>query len=173
MGYVRTAGMSTAQRRARRRAALVIASLLIGLLLVFAVALAAMQGWITLSGGGAADDVQQTTSAPAPTVKASDVVVNVFNATDTAGLASRAADGLRARGFAVDAVGNDSVELEGVGVIRHGPTGLEGATLLKDSLPKGITLVADDRESTVVDLVLGTKWEDLPTAEDATSTGKD
>lgn len=172
MGYVRTAGMSTAARRARRRAALVIASLLLGLLLVFILALASVQGWITLPG--TAGDVEETTVATVapPPPEPGDVSVNVFNATDAAGLASRAGDALRARGFAVDGVANDpaGAEVPGVAIIRYGPSGEQAAQVLLEALPGGVELVPVPDETGTVDLVLGDQWEDLPTAEDAAET---
>ena len=166
MGYVRTAGMSTAARRARRRAALVITSLLIGLLVVFAIALATMQGWISF-GDGDTDEVAVTSSAPAPTIEPGEITVNVFNSTGTAGLAGRAAEALKERGYQVDQVGNDDAEVGRLAEIRHGPEGLEKAQALKDALPKWIKLVEDDREGDTIDLILGDKWKDLPDAEDA------
>lgn len=168
MGYVRTAGMSTAARRARRRAALVILSLLLGLLLAFGVAVATMQGWITFSGDGDdGDAVTATTEAPEVVLAPGDIVVNVLNSTDTAGLAGRTADALRTRGYAVDQVGNDGTDVTSAGVIRHGPEGLAAAEALQEALPEGITLEADERTDESVDLVLGDAWEELPTAEDA------
>lgn len=173
MGYVRTAGMSTAARRARRRAALVITSLLAGLVVVFVLAFASMQGWITFPGTGGEDDVVATTVAPPP-LEPGDVAVNVFNATDTAGLAGRAGEALRARGFAVDGVANDpeGADVPGVGIIRYGPSGEEGARLLQSSLPDGVELVPVTSESDVVDLVLGDGWTDLPTADDAATSAE-
>jgi hypothetical protein len=165
--------MSTAARRARRRAALVIASLLLGLLLVFILALASVQGWITLpgTGGGEAGETATATVAPPP-LEPGDVAVNVFNATDTAGLASRAGDALEARGFAVDGVANDpeGAEVPGVAIIRYGPSGERAARVLLEQLPEGVELVAVPSESATVDLVLGDQWQDLPSAEDAAQT---
>ncbi len=170
MGYVRTAGMSTAARRARRRAALVIVAVLVGLLLVFGVAMAYVQGWITLPGdGGTADDTTVTSTAPVAAVSPSEVSVNVYNAGGIAGAAGRAGEALRARGFAVATVSNDpeGADVPGVGVIRHGPDGLEEATLLQDTVPEGVELLEDTRSSASVDLVLGQQWEDLPAADAA------
>lgn len=170
MGYVRTAGMSTAARRARRRAALVIVAVLVGLLLVFGVAMAYVQGWVTLPGDdGAADDTAVTSTAPVASVSPSEVSVNVYNAGGIAGAAGRAGEALRARGFAVATVSNDpeGADVPGVGVIRHGPTGVEEATLLLESLPEGVELLEDTRSSASLDLVLGEQWEDLPAADAA------
>ncbi|ANS79907.1 hypothetical protein SGUI_2511 [Serinicoccus hydrothermalis] len=172
MGYVRTAGMSTAARRARRRAAMVIVGLLGVLALALVIAMATMQGWFGL-GGGEADQSEQTVAAPTPTLAAEDVVVNVFNSTGRAGLAGRASDGLTARGFTVDGVDNADASIEGPGQILHGPSGAEAAQLLADALPQEVELVQDEREDASVDLILGEAWEDLPAAEDAEETGED
>ncbi|GAA1166485.1 hypothetical protein GCM10009584_04320 [Ornithinimicrobium humiphilum] len=172
MGYVRTAGMSTAARRARRRAALVIVAVLLGLLLVFGFALAYMQGWVTLPGGDRGGDEATATSAPpVATVTPAEVSVNVFNAGGIPGAAGRAGEALRARGFAVATVANDpeGADVPGIAILRHGPTGIEEAQLLQASLPEGVELVADTRSSSSVDLVLGEQWEDLP-APDAAAT---
>ncbi|WP_130011371.1 LytR C-terminal domain-containing protein [Serinicoccus sediminis] len=160
MGYVRTAGMSTAARRARRRAAMVMAALLGVLVLAVVLAMASMQGWFGM--GGQADEAPETVAAPTPTLAAEDVVVNVFNSTGVSGLAGRASEGLQARGFTVDGVDNSGADLEGPGQIIHGPAGLEGARLLADSLPQEVELVQDEREDETLDLVLGDAWEDLP-----------
>ena len=174
MGYVRTAGMSTAARRARRRAMLVILALLAGLLLVFALSLAYVQGWLGTPGGGA-DDASSSTAvvAPAPALEPSSVTVNVYNATSTAGLAGRTGDAVRARGFTVGTVANDpeGADIPGVGVIRHGESGLAGAQLLLAQLPEGVELVDDGRQAASVDLVLGDGWQDLPAVDGNTTTG--
>lgn len=165
MGYVRTAGMSTAARRARRRAALVIVAVLLGLLLVFGFAMAFVQGWFGLNEGGGADDASVTTAvpAPAPAVAPEDVPVNVYNANAGDGAAGRAGEALQARSFDVLTVANDpeGATIDGVAVIRHGPEGVEEAGALRDALPEGVELVQDEREAVSVDLVLGSQWEDL------------
>lgn len=175
MAYVRTAGMSTAARRARRRAAMVIVAVLVFLLLVFGVAMAYVQGWVALPGGGdgSADDTAVTSSAPPEaSVSPAEVSVNVYNAGGIAGAAGRAGEALRARGFAVATVANDpeDADVPGVAVVRHGPTGIEEATLLQRSLPEEVELVEDGRSSSSVDLVLGEQWQDLPAADDAATT---
>ncbi|MGD8201969.1 LytR C-terminal domain-containing protein [Ornithinimicrobium sp. W1679] len=175
MGYVRTAGMSTAARRARRRAVLVIVALLLGLLLVFGFALAYVQGWFGLNEGGT-DDAAVTTAvpAPAPSLAPEDVPVNVYNANAGSGAAGRAGEALRARSFDVLTVANDpeGATIDGVAVVRHGPEGLEEAQVLLDALPEGVELVEDGREALSVDLVLGSQWEDLaaPDADEGAET---
>ncbi|MFX0538574.1 LytR C-terminal domain-containing protein [Ornithinimicrobium sp. Y1847] len=176
MGYVRTAGMSTAARRARRRAALVITTLLLGLVLVFSLAFASMQGWITFPGGSGGDTADTTAATvPPPALRSQDIVVNVYNSTQTAGLAGRAAESLRERNFQVDTVGNAGEAYEGVGVIRYVPEGERAARALRDALPDGVDLeeLGEDGSGTdrVVDLILGTEWEDLPGTGDGEGDG--
>lgn len=166
MGYVRTAGMSTAKRRARRRTALVLLSLLLLLAVSFGVAVATMQGWLTFGGEGSTDETAITTSA-APTLEPGDITINVYNSTETAGMAGRAAEALKERGYRIDQVGNADEDIERLAHIRHGPDGLEAAQALKDALPQWIRLEEIEREGDTVDLVLGDKWKDLPTAQDA------
>lgn len=176
MGYVRTAGMSTAARRARRRAALVITGLLLALLVVFGLSMAFVQGWIGTPGGGgdqAADTA--TVSAPPPGVTAAEVSVNVYNAGGIPGAAGRAGEALRARSFSVATVANDPLgaDVPGYAVIRHGPEGVEEAELLKELLPQDVELVDDGREAATVDLVLGAEWEDLPSADEAAAPSEE
>lgn len=173
MGYVRTAGMSTAARRARRRAGLVMAGLVLALLLALVLALAFMQGWFGLGQGGE-DDAAQTTavSVPPPSMTPEEVTLNVFNATDRAGLAGRTAEALRERGFEVEGVDN-SDPVEGAGVIRYGPDGQQQAELLAETIDQGLVLDLDEREGTAVDLVLGPDWTDLAADTESTTEGSD
>ncbi|AXH96275.1 LytR C-terminal domain-containing protein [Ornithinimicrobium avium] len=166
MGYVRTAGMSTAARRARRRAALVISGLLLALLVVFGLAMAFVQGWISTPGGSGDAAATSAVSAPPPAMTVAEVSVNVYNAGGIPGAAGRAGESLRERGYSVATVANDpeGADVPGVGVIRHGPKGIEEAELLRADLPGSVELVDDGRDSAVVDLVLGAQWEDLPAA---------
>lgn len=164
MGYVRTTGMSTAARRARRRAALVITGLLLALLVVFVVAMAFVQGWISMPGGGGDAAATSAVSAPPPALTAAEVSVNVYNAGGIPGAAGRAGDALRQRGFSVATVANDpeGADVPGTAVIRHGPKGLAQAELLLTELPDSVELVDDGRDNASVDLVVGESWEDLP-----------
>lgn len=175
MGYVRTAGMSTAARRARRRAFLVMTGLVLLLAAAFLVALAFMQGWFGLGQGGDGDDAALTSPAAvteAPSVSPEEVTVTVFNATDREGLAGRTADALRSRGFQIEGVDN-AEPVDGSGVVRHGADGGEQAELLAETVGQGVTTQLDDRGGTAVDLVLGPDWEDLPAAGDeAEQTGR-
>ena len=107
------------RRRARRRHAL---TLLIALLFVVA---AGWYGWSLLRSSEA--ESTQVVACPAPTDPAVPLVpgqvqVNVFNATDRAGLARNVATELQARGFVVGAVDNDplNAEVPSPAIVRYG-----------------------------------------------------
>ena len=87
------------------------------------------------------------------------VTVNVYNATDRAGLARSTADVLKARGFAIGTIANDPLgtTVTGVAEVRHGPDGLAEAQLVVFYVP-GAVLVADKRTDATVDLVLGEEF---------------
>ena len=77
MGYVRTAGLSTAARRTRRRTALVITGLLAVLALILLLSVAGMQGWFGLGEGGSDDSAASTAAVvPAPALTALPVSTN-------------------------------------------------------------------------------------------------
>lgn len=174
MGYVRTAGMSTAQRRARRRTALVITALLAVLALALLISLATVQGWFGPRQGGGDEAAVTSAAVPAPGLRPEQVSVDVLNGTSTSGLAGRTAEALRTRGFEVGSVDNADIA-EGPGLIRHGPEGQEGAEVLARSVGQDLELVLQpDLGGTDVVLVLGPDWEELPTAdEDAGTQGAD
>ncbi|GAA1147313.1 LytR C-terminal domain-containing protein [Ornithinicoccus hortensis] len=179
MGYVRTAGMSTAARRRRRRTALVLTGLLVLLIAVFAYAGAYYKGWLGSDEESAGGDGEQVTAtATAEPLQPEDVQVNVYNATDRAGLATRTAAALDARGYDVQTSDNDPEKstVEGAAHIRFGPEGAEAAAVLHDLVPDA-ELLEDERESAEIDLVLGPDFEEFPEIEDEesepTSTGGD
>lgn len=163
MAYVRTGGMSTAARRRRRRTALVLTGLTLMLVIVLVYAVAYYQGW--LGSEDSAADADQVT-ATAPPLQPGDVRVNVYNANGEPGLAGRTSEELESRGFVVDAVDNDpeNASIAHSADIRHGPDGLRAAELMQQSVP-GSELVADERESAEIDLVLGDGFEQLAPAE--------
>ena len=99
--------------------------------------------------------------------KPAKVKVNVYNATTTAGLASKTATALEDRGFRVGKVANDPVgrAITGVAEIRFGPKGAEEAQLLLLYVP-GSQLVELDRTGRQVDLAMGDAFAGLaPQAE--------
>lgn len=172
MGYVRTAGMSTAARRRRQRTALVLTTLVLLLLVVFGYATAYYQGWIG-SDEDSTDTSQVTQTVPP--LQPGDVSVNVYNATGRAGLAGRTAQALEARGFGVESIADDpeNATIEEVGTVRFGPDGDRSALLLRESVP-GLRFVPDAREGATVDLVLGDGFEELPEvpADDTATTAE-
>ncbi|HET7822791.1 MAG TPA: LytR C-terminal domain-containing protein [Ornithinibacter sp.] len=89
--------------------------------------------------------------------------VNVYNASDRVGLAGSVARSLRERGFVIAKVANDpsSRKAPKVAEIRYGAKGEAQAKLLRTTLPKGTTLVKDQRKVATVDLALGAKYTTL------------
>jgi hypothetical protein len=90
------------------------------------------------------------------------VTVNVYNATATAGLASKTATALEDRGFAVGKVANDPADrdITGVGEIRFGPKAADDARLLLLFVP-GAELVELKRQGPRVDLAMGDAFAGL------------
>ena len=99
------------------------------------------------------------------------VRVNVYNATQTPGLASGTAEVLRARGFTVKEVGNavGNRQVTSLGEIRYGPKGKPSAELLEYYFP-GAALIPDGRSKRVVDVLLGEKFTAV--VDDATVAAK-
>ncbi len=96
-------------------------------------------------------------AAPADELPAAAKVrVNVYNATEVSGLASKTARELKRRGFAIKEVANDPVgiPIEGVARIRYGPSSLLRAELLAYYVP-GAELVEIERDGPKIDLALG------------------
>ncbi|WP_162802287.1 LytR C-terminal domain-containing protein [Ornithinimicrobium murale] len=174
MGYVRTAGMSTAARRRRRRAALVLTALVTLLAAIGLYALAYFQGWLPGGDGGSSDQDQVTATATAPALQPEDVTVNVYNASGAVGIAGRTSEALASHGYSIDAVDNapQGTETPQVAEIHHGPEGEEAAQLLGTLIPDAV-LVADTREIAEIDLYIGTDFVELesaPADDSATAT---
>ena len=89
--------------------------------------------------------------------------VNVYNASDRVGLAGSVARSLRERDFVIGKVANDpsSRKAPKIAEIRYGAKGEAQAKLLRTTLPKGTTLVKDQRKVATVDLALGAKYTTL------------
>lgn len=166
MSYIVESGASSS-RRAKRRRALVTLSV-VALMLFFAF-------WYAYSYYQASDErraAARPTCTPtvAPLVPA-DVTVNVYNATERAGLAARTATDVRKRGFRVSTVANDPLQRK-VAVtaeVRFGPSGAPASKLVL-ALVKGSKAVKDSRTDSSVDLVLGDKYAKLTAAPKATPT---
>ncbi|MFD1319870.1 LytR C-terminal domain-containing protein [Micromonospora sonneratiae] len=92
-----------------------------------------------------------------------DVKINVYNATDEAGLASSIADDFRNRKFQVLKTGNEKAT-DDVAVLRFGPKGVGSAHLLRAYFLNEAERVYDPkREDDVVDVVIGSRFRQLAT----------
>lgn len=102
------------------------------------------------------------TCPPTGPVKASQVTLNVYNATGRAGLARTTADELRKRGFKIATVTNDPLEkkVTGTSEVRYGATGARAARLVAVQV-KGARLVRDSRSDGSVDIVIGNRFTAL------------
>ena len=129
--------------------------------------------------GGSDDAEQGADAAPEPSCSTLMVApadelpvpkktkVNVYNATEKSGLASKTARDLKKRGFVIKDVANDpaGLPIEGVARIRYGPKGAKRAELLSYYVP-GAELVELDRKGTTVDLALGESFTFVPPQPD-------
>ena len=141
------------------------------LIFLLVLALAAGATWWYVIRQNDAREARQAaacaTAKPAPpSLDPKSVSVRVFNATDTPGQATRVASALRARGFTVAEVANDSSarKVTGVGEVRHGRRGKEPAAFLAAFVP-GAGDYEDTRATAQVDLVIGPDYKSLATAE--------
>ncbi|GAA2142935.1 LytR C-terminal domain-containing protein [Kitasatospora kazusensis] len=112
--------------------------------------------------GSPAGPAPGATSTAVPQPQA--VTVNVYNATDKAGLAARTADELKKRGFTIGKVGNAPAALDkkvtGSAQVVSGPAGLGAATLLGSQIA-GAATSADTRADATVDFVVGDAYTAL------------
>lgn len=101
--------------------------------------------------------VTVTPGASLPKPKA--VTVNVYNSTDTAGLAKKTAAELKDRGFTIGTVDNDPLGnvVKGVAEIRYSAASRAQAQLLEIYLP-GAKLVKSDTAGEGIDLAIGPKF---------------
>lgn len=95
-------------------------------------------------------------STPPPVVAPPAVKVNVYNATDKRGLASRVAAELKRRGFHVGKVDNDPLkrQVTGAAEVRSSSAGA-GAARTVSAQVGTVVAVPDQRTNSSVDLVLG------------------
>ena len=95
-------------------------------------------------------------STPPPAVAPTAVRVNVYNATDKRGLASRVAAELKRRGFHVGKVDNDPLkrQVTGAAEVRSSTAGA-GAARTVSAQVGTVVAVPDQRTNASVDLVLG------------------
>jgi len=131
----------------------------VGLLVVIALAVLvfrAVRGGSSTATSTPGVCPQVTTTPGAGLPKPASVTVNVYNATQTSGLARKTASQLRTSEFVIGDVANDPLNktIPGVAEIRYGKKGSVNARLLAFYLPSA-TLVLDKRTDATVDLVLG------------------
>jgi hypothetical protein len=112
-------------------------------------------------GDGAAAASASAAPAPAPapqpaTVPPSTVRVDVLNGTGTTGLAGTVATALKAQGFGIGSVGNETGSVSS-SVVRHGPKSLAQARTVAAAVP-GAVLQASDSIGDSVQLVIGPNY---------------
>lgn len=158
-------------RRRRLRHRIVIGVLVFALLLAALFAQAVLRGWIVLSEPEPAPTASAECPAGPFTYQSPDsVTVNVFNTTPTPGLATQVSDALAERGFVRGTVGNSTVNREGMtAIIISGPNGEAAAFTLQQQIP-GTQYVQDDRDGSIVDVVLGSGYTSLVPAENVATT---
>ena len=91
--------------------------------------------------------------------------MNVYNATDTVGLAAGVARSMRERGYEVGEIDNDPLEksIKGVAEIRYGDSGRAAARSVRLAV-RDAKLINDKRTDETVDLVIGDGYEKLSPA---------
>jgi hypothetical protein len=121
-----------------------------------------VQGWVATAAPKTVVNTSCNGAASNQPLIPREVTINVYNATVRIGLAASVASSLTKIGFKVATIDNDPLgkTILGVGEIRHGPSGLEGAMLAARRLP-GATVVQDDRMDASIDVVLGRSYSSL------------
>jgi LCP family protein required for cell wall assembly len=112
--------------------------------------------------GSAAPAASPTPAAPAAqplTVAPNAITLDVLNGTGTSGLAATAADAMKAQGFTVGTVGNESGALEHTEV-RFGPSMAEQARTVAAAVP-GAALQPTDGLGDTIQLVLGPGYQNV------------
>ncbi len=118
------------------------------------------------SGSGASD----TAALRLP--KPSAMTVNVYNATDRAGLAKTTADALKKRGFRIGKIGNAPTpynnKLKGAAVLVGGPKEEAALKVLGTELAAGTAKTDPKRSGTDVDLIIGSAFSTLDPLQNVT-----
>lgn len=156
--YLRESATDIYHRRRRQRAYFTMTFVAVVLLGSVGFASSYVQAWVG-KGPKSLASVSCNGSAASQALKPGDVTVYVYNSTGRTGLAGTTGAAMQREGFLVATIDNDplSRKIPGVGEIRHGPSGLEGAQLVAKRMP-GAKLVLDDRTDATVDLVVGKKF---------------
>jgi hypothetical protein len=116
-----------------------------------------------IAAGCAGGDVPANLRMPAdPTA----IKLNIFNATDSPGLAIQVAEDFKGREFTVVNAANDPAakRVQGVAQLRYGPKTVGAAWLIRSQFLNQADLVFDiNRQDDVIDVVLGTAFKKLGT----------
>lgn len=172
MSYVVESG-ATQRARKRRRTAI---TLLIVLAMLVGAFYYAAEYWknpgrssaagcptatATATGTAAPPGAPTPAAAPAP----GQITVNVYNATNRAGLAGETAKEMKARGFVVGTVANDPQKksISQPAEVRFGKNGEAAAKVILALVP-GAATAGDARADASVDLVLGNGFKSLAPA---------
>jgi hypothetical protein len=100
----------------------------------------------------------------------STVKLNIFNATDSPGLASQVAEDFRGRKFTVVNAANDPAakRVQGVALLRYGPKTVGSAWLVRANFLNQAELAFDiNRKDDIIDVVLGSGFKQLGTTTEA------
>ncbi|MCX4473732.1 LytR C-terminal domain-containing protein [Micromonospora sp. NBC_01655] len=142
--------------------ALVVVGLLAVVALVFVVVAVVRdtQGEAGLAGGCPEDAPLADVTLHEP----KDVKLNVYNATDEPGLASKVADDFRNRKFQVKKTATEKKQIDDVAILRYGPKGVGSAHLLRAYFLNNAKDGYDaKRKDDTVDVVLGSSFAQLAT----------
>lgn len=129
---------------------------------------------LTTTGGDDSPAASPTpTCTPTAVAPPAKVAINVYNATDRAGLAASTADELATRGFVVDLVDNDptgadvtgTAEIRFVGAASAAPARWAAAQV--PLAPAPTKVAARGHDGAKVDLVIGDDFDGLATTEEA------
>jgi LytR cell envelope-related transcriptional attenuator len=160
---------SAASRRHRRNRRTAI--ILVVLVLVLAGAFYYAASYFNRPSTPAASDcpTSDATAAAPAALTAGQVSVNVYNATNRAGLAAATAKEVKVRGFVVGQVANDPLKkkIDAPAEVRFGPNG-KAASELVAKLVEGAVPTQDTRADATVDLVIGNGYKALVAAPTTT-----
>ncbi|MFJ9612503.1 LytR C-terminal domain-containing protein [Streptomyces noursei] len=121
---------------------------------------------------GTAGHASAAPPAAKPPAPAS-LTVNVYNATERAGLAKRTADELQKRGFKIGKVGNAPAaydkKVNGTGILIGPTAATAGPLKVLATQLAGAQLKTDGRQTADLDLILGGGFKALATPQEATA----
>ena len=166
MSHVVESAASRRHRRNRRTAII-----LVVLVLVLAGAFYYAASYFNRPSTPAASDCPTSdfTAGGETALTAGQVTVNVYNATNRAGLAAATAKDVKARGFVIGQVANDPLKkkIDAPAEVRFGPNGKAGSELVA-KLVEGAVPTQDTRADGSVDLVIGNGYKALVAAPTTT-----